>query len=106
MFRCFIDDSGKNPSEPVFVLGAWCGTVSAMEGLSEAWDVVLKQPPRIDYYRHTEAAARVGSFKNFSVHQATSKTYDPLSGNSAESGLRRLVLNVDQFRELKLCLLD
>lgn len=76
MFRCFIDDSGKNPSEPVFVLGAWCGTVSAMERLSEVWDVVLHQSPRIDYYRHTEAAARVGCFKNFSVHEATSKTYD------------------------------
>src|SRR5215204_6337705 len=75
MFRCFVDDSGKDSSEPVFVLGAWCGPVSAMEMLSDAWDVVLNQSPRIDYYHHTEAAALVGCFKNFTIHQATAKTY-------------------------------
>ena len=38
MFRCFVDDSGKDSSEAVFVLGAWCGPVSAMEMLSGDYD--------------------------------------------------------------------
>jgi hypothetical protein len=63
MFRCFIDDSGKNPSEPVFVWGAWWdgknGRVVRFLGRSS------KSRARIDYYRHTEAAARVGCFKTF-----------------------------------------
>jgi len=77
MIKCFVDESGSgNLNEPALVVAGWSGKVETWDQFALDWHQRLGEEKAIDYYRHTDAAALSGCFKNFTVHQATQKTID------------------------------
>jgi hypothetical protein len=77
MIKCFVDESGSgNLSEPALVLAGWSGKVEMWDQFIPDWHRRLGEGRAIDYYRHTEAAALRGCFREFTTHQGTQKTID------------------------------
>jgi hypothetical protein len=74
MLSAFFDESGTNPREDeALVVGGFLGSVEEWEKASDAWDDCLEQHPRIAYFKHQEAQALDGEFREFSRKSADDK---------------------------------
>jgi hypothetical protein len=83
MFKCFVEDSGKEALDsPVFVLSSWTARVDDWERFSDAWDTSLSaNNPRSlgynkghRYFRHHDAVTQKDCFAGFSPQEAALKT--------------------------------
>lgn len=63
MLQAYFDDSGSNPTDPVFVLGGLVSTVEKWEAFSDRWRRVLAQDPPLAYFKANEARNRTGDFQ-------------------------------------------
>jgi hypothetical protein len=50
----YIDDSGSDPSAPLYVLGGVCLPEGWWEQVSASWQSVLGSPPRVGYFKASE----------------------------------------------------
>jgi hypothetical protein len=57
-----VDASGNEPNSPFFVLGGFVAPAVKWAAFSEAWQAVLDIPPKLEYFRMTEAANMSGQF--------------------------------------------
>lgn len=55
MLKAFVDDSGSGGDSPWYVLAGYVGTVEAWEAFDGAWNDVLKGPPKLEYFKASEA---------------------------------------------------
>jgi Protein of unknown function (DUF3800) len=53
--KAFIDDSGSGGDSPWFVLAGYLGTSDAWDKFDEPWRSVLDGPPRIEYFKSSQA---------------------------------------------------
>lgn len=69
-----IDDSGSDPTDPVYVLGGFAAPLEWWAELSVGWTKVLLSEPKLDYYKASEVWDwNKGAFKNFSKDQRLAK---------------------------------
>ena len=73
MPKVFIDESGNNPQDVVFLMAGWVADVETWESFSDDWDSVLRRPPAISYFKHHEAKAQSEQFEGFTPKQADRK---------------------------------
>jgi hypothetical protein len=73
MFRCFVDDSGRDYKGPALVLGAWVARVDDWDAFSDVWDARLGLGKSIKYFKHTEAYTQTGCFAGFTEQEAAEK---------------------------------
>lgn len=77
--RCFIDDSGNDPNDQLFVLAGWLATVQDWEHFSDIWYRVLESAPALKYdgtyryFKHSQCKAATKCFAGFSKEQAGEK---------------------------------
>jgi hypothetical protein len=55
VLKAFIDDSGSGGDSPWVVLAGYVGTVEAWDLFDPQWRAVLNAPPRIEYFKASEA---------------------------------------------------
>jgi len=60
--QAIIDDSGSEPQSRVFVLAGFAGPASAWAAFAVDWRAALDEPPKLDYFKMTEAANFGGQF--------------------------------------------
>jgi hypothetical protein len=72
MIRAFVDDSSDGN---VSLLAGWVADYAEWERFSQRWIEVLKERPKIDYFRHHEAKTDppTGQFENWTKEQIESK---------------------------------
>ena len=58
----FIDDSGSEPSKPIFVLAGFLSDVERWERFSDKWQERLHERPSIAYFKMQEANSLKGQF--------------------------------------------
>jgi len=83
MFRCFVEDSGKEAIDsPAFVLSSWTARVDDWERFSDAWEISLgaDNPKPLGYhkgyryFRHHDAVTQEACFAGFTPQEAALKT--------------------------------
>jgi uncharacterized protein DUF3800 len=52
----YVDDSGNEPTGPIFFLAGFLSTVERWAAFSNEWDSALRLLPTLDYFKMTEAA--------------------------------------------------
>lgn len=85
----YVDDSGSDPSQPLYVLGGLMLPEDTWEIFSADWKHVLRSEPGIDYFKASEVWDKdKGPFKEFTTKQRSAKvdaladiisTYKPIS---------------------------
>lgn len=85
----YVDDSGSDPSHPLYVLGGLIMPDEQWKLFSADWDYVLHSSPNIDYFKASEVWDRSkGPFKNLTTKERSAKvdaladvifTYKPLA---------------------------
>jgi Protein of unknown function (DUF3800) len=55
VLQAFFDDSGNEPSSPLFVLAGLITTHEQWAKFSNEWQAILDGPPRLDYFKMAEA---------------------------------------------------
>jgi len=55
MLKAFIDDSGSGGDSPWYVLAGYIGTVEGWDSLEGQWQSILEQPPKLEYFKASEA---------------------------------------------------
>jgi len=55
MLQAYVDDSGSEPNDPLFVLGGFVAPPSQWEDFTDEWDAKLREPISIEYFKSTEA---------------------------------------------------
>jgi hypothetical protein len=55
VLKAFIDDSGSGGDSPWYVLAGYLGTVEGWDLFDDEWKEVLDKPPRIEYFKSSEA---------------------------------------------------
>ena len=58
----FFDDSGNEPTSPIFVLDGFITTNQHWAAFSDEWQQTLDEPPRLDYFKMAEAEHFRGQF--------------------------------------------
>jgi hypothetical protein len=71
--QAMIDDSGTEPQSPIFVLGGFIAPAAAWTKFSTDWQTVLDQPPKLDYFKLTEAFS-LSAKGQFSRHKGWNET--------------------------------
>jgi hypothetical protein len=61
-FQAVVDDSGSEPQSRMFVLAGFVGTPDDWAKFAPEWQAVLDLPPKLDYFKMTEAANLGGQF--------------------------------------------
>jgi hypothetical protein len=51
VFQAFIDDSGREPTSPLFVLSGFVASHEARAAFSDEWDAALREAPAIGYFK-------------------------------------------------------
>ncbi|HEY6183905.1 MAG TPA: DUF3800 domain-containing protein [Terriglobales bacterium] len=71
MLKAFIDDSGSGGDSPWFVLAGYIGTAESWDVFGDSWRTVLNGPPRLDYFKASEAESlrENGQWAGVSVDQ-------------------------------------
>lgn len=72
MIRAYIDDSGLG-QHPIYVLGGWFAPVEVWPEFSAAWVSVLREAPRVAYFKFSEAKSLRGQFTGWSVEERNKK---------------------------------
>ena len=85
----FVDDSGSEPSQPVYVLGGLILPAEAWPIFAADWSHVLSSAPKIDHFKGSEVwDSRKGPFAGLTTKERSAKvdsladvifTYKPLS---------------------------
>jgi hypothetical protein len=76
----FVDDTGSEPSQPVYVLGGYVAPEDYWPSVANAWGLVLEQNPQIEYFKASQVwDFSKGPFMAFSAHERRSKV-DALVG--------------------------
>jgi hypothetical protein len=70
VLQAFFDDSGNEPTSPIFVLAGLVTTHERWARFSEEWRAVLDGPPRLDYFKMAEAESLR---KQFSIENGWNK---------------------------------
>jgi hypothetical protein len=73
MYRCFVDDSGRDSEDIALILGAWAARVEFWDTWSDRWVEGLERERRIDYFKNSEARALKGCFDGFTRTEASVK---------------------------------
>jgi hypothetical protein len=73
MLRAFIDDSNIGGDAPVAVLAGWMAPAKVWAPFSDAWDMVLRMSPRIEYFKWKEWRGLDGEFHGISEPSALEK---------------------------------
>src|ERR1700730_17739629 len=58
----FFDDSGNEPTSPIFVLAGFITTNQQWAAFSDEWQLALDEPPRLKYFKMAEAEHFRGQF--------------------------------------------
>jgi len=58
----FFDDSGNEPTSPIFVLAGFITTNQQWAAFSDEWQLALDEPPRLKYFKMAEAEHCRGQF--------------------------------------------
>jgi hypothetical protein len=70
----YVDDSGSEPSQPIYVLGGLILPDSTWSIFSADWDHVLRSVPKIEYFKGSEVwDRRKGQFMNFTTQERMDK---------------------------------
>lgn len=62
VLQVYIDDSGNEPSQEVFVLGGVLSHAPTWLEFGAKWDAALAGPPKADYFKYTQASRLRGQF--------------------------------------------
>jgi hypothetical protein len=74
VFRAFFDESATDSkANKAFVMGGFLARVEEWESASDAWDACLKEPPSIEYFKHSEAQSLSEQFARFNRTTADEK---------------------------------
>ncbi|HEY6345158.1 MAG TPA: DUF3800 domain-containing protein [Bryobacteraceae bacterium] len=75
-FRAYLDDSGsdwKSPprqhESPHYVLGGYLSTIDKWEVFTNEWQVSIDGPPRIEYFKASEAQSLKDQFEGWSPQE-------------------------------------
>src|SRR5215208_2476822 len=55
VLQAYIDDSGSEPTDPLFVLGGFVSQAADWAVFSDEWKAVLDIPPTLEYFKMSEA---------------------------------------------------
>jgi hypothetical protein len=75
--QAWIDDSGADLTSRVFVYAGFLSPASRWQGFSEEWEMQLREPPQIAYFKMHEASVGQGQFSNW-THSATNRKIETL----------------------------
>lgn len=67
------DDSGNEPPAKVFVFGGFVADAETWSKFSDAWDTALKEHPRIEYFKMSDANALCGEFRGWTPEAKDAK---------------------------------
>jgi hypothetical protein len=73
MLKAFVDDSGSGGDSPWYVLAGYLGSVADWDAFDPEWQAVLDSPPKIEYFKHSEAQSLKGQFAGFSLEQRNAR---------------------------------
>jgi hypothetical protein len=73
MIRAFVDDSGSGGDSTWYVLAGYVGTFCDWVGFESDWRAVLADPPRIEYFKASEAESLKEQFADFTRDQANAR---------------------------------
>jgi len=62
ILQAFIDDSGSEPKSPIFVLAGFIASAEQWATFSNEWQKVLDLPPKLKYFKMSEANNLTGEF--------------------------------------------
>ncbi len=93
--RAFIDDSGSGGDSPWFVLAGYVGTCEAWDAFDEPWLAALKEPPRLKYFKSSEAESLKFEFAGFTKEQRNQRI-DSLIEVIGKHALRAMYVRVKQ----------
>ena len=63
----FVDDSGSGGDSPYFVLAGYCASEATWEAFWPDWQSVLDLPPKLAYFKMSEAETLRGQFAGFTT---------------------------------------
>ncbi len=63
MLKAFVDDSGSEPNDPVFVLAGFLSTPALWSRFADEWSRELGKEPHLEYFKMSEAHAQDGQFR-------------------------------------------
>ena len=55
VLQAYIDDSGNEPTSPIFVLAGFISTHQRWAAFSDEWQAALDEPPQLAYFKMAEA---------------------------------------------------
>lgn len=61
-FHAYIDDSGSEPTSPVYVLAGFIASDDEWTAFAVEWQHALDEPPSLEYFKMSEAARLRGQF--------------------------------------------
>jgi hypothetical protein len=74
VFKAFFDESGKDAKDnKAFLMGGFLGSVDTWLSISDAWEEVLHESPRIEYFKSSEAQSLTGEFDRWRRIEADKK---------------------------------
>jgi hypothetical protein len=75
VLQAWIDDSGrgKESDSPFFVLAGYAGPVESFENMSDDWQRIMAEEPKLAYLKGKEANALDRNFKGWTTEQRDAK---------------------------------
>src|SRR5437868_7829681 len=55
VLQTYADDSGNEPTSPIFVLAGFIASYEEWAAFSDEWKAALAEPPGLDYFKMKEA---------------------------------------------------
>lgn len=62
VLQAFFDDSGNEPTSPIFILAGFVTTDHRWKAFSDDWQRALDEPPPLEYFKMAEAENFRGQF--------------------------------------------
>jgi len=78
VLQAVIDDSGQGHG-PVFVLAGFVLEIHGWLAFADAWQALLETPPKLEYFKTSEAVNCDGQFKGFSVAERDKRVQEFVS---------------------------
>jgi hypothetical protein len=82
--QAVIDDSGSEPQSRIFVLAGFAASANAWANFAVDWRAALDEPPKLEYFKMTEAA-------NFGGQFARDKGWDEAKRDDRLISLTRII---------------
>jgi hypothetical protein len=95
ILRAFIDDSGNEPTGPVFLLAGFISTAERWERFSDEWAAVCAQPPATPNFHMVQAERLKGGYWGIGADDELAARRDRRVGDLVEVIMKHAMIRIN-----------